>query len=66
MLTASPVTLLNKFDNKPIEERHINYNYYIQECIKIIDELETKATYLILVVYTLYNQYKYQIQYENR
>lgn len=42
MLTASPVTLLNKFDNKPIEERHINYNYYIQECIKIIDELKPR------------------------
>ena len=40
MLTASGVTLLNKFDNKPIEERKINYRYYIMEAYKIIRELK--------------------------
>lgn len=42
MLTASGVTLLNKFDDKPINERKINYRYYIIEAAKIIDELTTK------------------------
>mgnify|MGYP003602942793 FL=1 len=40
MLTASGVTLLNKFDDKPIEERKINYRYYIMEAYKIIRELK--------------------------
>lgn len=40
MLTASGVTLLNKFDNKPIEERKINYRYYIIEAYKIIRDLK--------------------------
>lgn len=40
MLTASGVTLLNKFDNKPIEERKINYRYYITEAYKIIRDLK--------------------------
>lgn len=40
MLTASGVTLLNKFDNKPIEERKINYRYYIMEAYKIIRYLK--------------------------
>lgn len=40
MLTASGVTLLNKFDDKPIEERRINYRYYIYEAYKIIRELK--------------------------
>lgn len=40
MLTASGVTLLNKFDDKPIEERKINYRYYIYEAYKIIRELK--------------------------
>lgn len=39
MLTASGVTLLNKFDDKPIEERKINYRYYIMEAYKIIRDL---------------------------
>lgn len=42
LLTASGVTILNKFDNKPIEERKINYRYYLKECLKIIEELEPK------------------------
>lgn len=40
MLTASGVTLLNKFDNEPIEERKINYRYYIMEAYKIIRDLK--------------------------
>lgn len=40
MLTASGVTLLNKFDDKPIEERKINYRYYIYEAYKIIRYLK--------------------------
>jgi hypothetical protein len=42
MLTASGVTLLNKFDNKPIEERKINYRYYLKEALKIIEELQLR------------------------
>lgn len=40
MLTASGVTILNKFDDKPIEERKINYRYYIMEAYKIIRDLK--------------------------
>lgn len=36
MLTKSGVTILNKFDQIPIENRHINYQYYIGEANKII------------------------------
>lgn len=42
LLTASGITILNKFDSKPIEERKINYRYYLKECLKIIEELEPK------------------------
>lgn len=40
MLTASGVTLLNKFDDKPIKEKKINYRYYIMEAYKIIRDLK--------------------------
>jgi hypothetical protein len=40
MLTASGVTLLNTFDDTPIEKRNINYRYYIREAYKIIRELK--------------------------
>ena len=40
MLTASGVTLLNKFDDKLIEERKINYRYYIMKAYKIIRDLK--------------------------
>ena len=36
MLTKSGVTILNKFDDLPIEDRKINYRYYISEARKII------------------------------
>lgn len=42
MLAASGVTLLNKFDNKPIEDRKINYRYYLRECYKIIEDLKPR------------------------
>ena len=39
MLTKSGVTILNKLDNIPIENRNINYRYYISEANKIIENL---------------------------
>ena len=36
MLTKSGVTILNKFDELPIEDRKVNYRYYISEANKII------------------------------
>lgn len=33
------VKLLNSLDDKPIEERNINYGYYYNECYKIIDPI---------------------------
>ena len=36
MLTKSGVTILNKFDDIPIEDRKINYRYYISEAKKVI------------------------------
>ena len=36
MLTKSGVTILNKFDDRPIENRKINYRYYISEAKKIV------------------------------
>lgn len=38
MLTKSGVTILNKFDERPIEDRNINYRYYIGEAMKIIHD----------------------------
>ena len=38
MLTKSGVTILNKFDDLPIEDRNINYRYYISEAKKIISD----------------------------
>ena len=39
MLTSSGVTLLNKLDNRSVNEYKINYRYYISEANKIISEL---------------------------
>lgn len=36
MLTKSGVTILNRLDNRPIEEYKINYQYYISEANKVI------------------------------
>lgn len=40
MLTKSGVTILNKMDNVPIENRNINYAYYISEAKKIVDDFQ--------------------------
>lgn len=42
MLSSSGVTLLNKFNDKPIEERKINYRYYLREALKVIEELQPR------------------------
>lgn len=41
MLTKSGVTILNELDDIPIENRKINYRYYISEANKIVNELKT-------------------------
>ena len=38
MLTKSGVTILNEMNDIPIENRHVNYQYYIGETNKIISE----------------------------
>jgi len=38
MLTKSGVTILNQFSDQPIEQMHINYDYYIREARKIIND----------------------------
>lgn len=38
MLTKSGVTILNKFDDRTIEDYKINYRYYISEANKIISD----------------------------
>lgn len=35
-----PVKLLNNLDDKPIEERDINYKYYYDECYKFINPIK--------------------------
>jgi hypothetical protein len=42
MLVASGVTILNTLDDKPINERRINYAYYLSEARKIIEELQPR------------------------
>lgn len=42
MLVSSGVTILNTLDDKPIEERKINYRYYLKEALKIIEELQPR------------------------
>lgn len=41
LLAESGVTILNTYDEKPIEHRHINYQYYISKASKIINELKS-------------------------
>ena len=36
---GNSVCILNSLDDKPIEERNINYDYYYKECYKIIDPI---------------------------
>lgn len=39
LASGNTVQLLNSLDDKPIEERNINYGYYFKECYKIIDPI---------------------------
>lgn len=40
LASGLPVVLLNSLDDKPIEERNINYKYYYEEAYKIIDPIK--------------------------
>ena len=40
LCATSPVTIYNKFKDKPFEEYKVNYRYYKNEIYKIINELE--------------------------
>lgn len=39
LASGKSVTILNSLDDKPIEERNINYGYYYDEAYKIIDPI---------------------------
>lgn len=39
LASGNSVQLLNTLDDKPIEERNIDYGYYYKECYKIIDPI---------------------------
>lgn len=39
LASGKQVKILNTLDDKPIEERNINYGYYYAECYKIIDPI---------------------------
>lgn len=40
LASGLPVVILNSLDDKPIEERNINYKYYYDEAYKIIDPIK--------------------------
>ena len=40
LASGLPVVILNSLDDKPIEERNINYGYYYDECYKIINPIK--------------------------
>ena len=40
LASGLPVVILNSLDDKPIEERDINYKYYYDEAYKIIDPIK--------------------------
>ena len=40
LASGKPVQILNSLDDKPIEERDINYSYYYEEAYKIIDPIK--------------------------
>ena len=42
LCSSSPVTLLNKFNNLSVKDKHINYLYYKNEIYKIVDALESQ------------------------
>lgn len=39
LAAGTQVQILNSLDDKPIEERNIDYSYYYKECYKIIDPI---------------------------
>lgn len=39
LASGNTVVILNSLDDKPIEERNIDYGYYYRECYKIIDPI---------------------------
>ena len=44
LASGKPVIILNTLDDKPIEERNIDYGYYYNECYKIIDPIMLKVS----------------------
>lgn len=40
LASGKPVKILNTLDDIPIEDRNIDYSYYIEECYKIIDPIK--------------------------
>ena len=48
VLIGQHVTLFNKYYELPFEEYNIDYNFYINECNKIIDKIEIKEEQLSL------------------
>ena len=40
LCAGNKVIVLNTLDDEPIQYRNIDYNYYYQECIKIIDPIK--------------------------
>lgn len=40
LASGLPVIILNSLDDKPIEERNIDYGYYYNECYKLIDPIK--------------------------
>lgn len=40
LASGRPVKILNSLDDIPIEDRNIDYGYYIDECYKIIDPIK--------------------------
>lgn len=40
LASGKSVIILNSLDDKPIEERNIDYGYYYEECYKIIDPIK--------------------------
>lgn len=44
LASGKPVIILNSLDDKPIEERNIDYSYYYNECYKIIDPIKLKIS----------------------
>lgn len=44
LASGLPVKILNSLDDKPIEERDINYGYYYNEAYKIIDPIRLRIS----------------------